>query len=99
MFLATSDYFFKYLIGCAFFSSMITFLDIPHQAYCFVTKAKNWYFDLAYNYAISLSVFIIVLIYSTVAPVLTIIGCCFFYIKVSHQKSYVIYSTWLISTT
>jgi hypothetical protein len=82
MFLATSDYFLKYLIGCAFFSSMITFLDIPHQAYCLVTKAKDWYFDLAYNYAISLSVFIIVLIYSTVAPILTIIGCCFFYIKV-----------------
>jgi hypothetical protein len=82
MVLGTSDYFLKYLIGCAFFSNIIALLDIPHKLWKMISKKDDWFFDLGYNYAFSLSIFVIALLYSTTAPLSSVCGFFFFLIKV-----------------
>lgn len=71
---------------------MVSFLDIPHHLYMYFKKLTSkysdeleddWYFDLGYQYAFSISVFIVTLIFSASAPLLAICGCLFFTIKVS----------------
>lgn len=71
---------------------MITFLDLPHHFYLMFKNIfrsykkelrDDWYFDLAYHYAFSLSIFIIALIFSSAAPLMTFFGFLFFFIKVS----------------
>jgi hypothetical protein len=42
----------------------------------------DWYFDLGYHYAFSVSIFLITLIFSSSAPLLPIFGFLFFSIKV-----------------
>jgi hypothetical protein len=94
-FIQQSDYFLRYLIQCTFLTNMLAFLDIPHFLYMkkkqFSAKYSDeleddWYFDLGYHYAFSISMFIITLIFSTSAPLLTIFGCFFFSIKVTFAR-------------
>ena len=72
---------------------MVTILDIPHHLYKW-WKIKtspyskmfeiedDWYFDIGYSYAISLSIFIIGLIYSATVPLIPLFTCHYFAIKV-----------------
>jgi hypothetical protein len=92
-FLRSSNYFLRYLIQCTFLSNMIAFLDIPHFMYMYMKKLTSkysdeleddWYFDLGYHYAFSVSIFIITLIFSVSVPLLPIFGCTFFSIKVNN---------------
>jgi hypothetical protein len=73
---------------------MVAILDIPHHAYLFWKRhtsvfsklyeiEDDWYFDLGYQYAFSLSIFIIALIYSATVPLIPFIATLFFGIKVS----------------
>ena len=95
-FLNTSEFFIAYLIQCTFLSNMIAILDIPHHAYLFWKRytspfskiyeiEDDWYFDLGYQYAFSLSIFIIALIYSATVPIIPVIATFFFGIKVSQS--------------
>jgi|LauGreDrversion4_2_1035121.scaffolds.fasta_scaffold136758_2 quinol-cytochrome oxidoreductase complex cytochrome b subunit len=69
---------------------MIAFLDIPHTLYMYLKRGfrkyndemeDDWYFDLGYQYAFSISVFIMTLIFVVSAPLLSIAGWLFFLIK------------------
>jgi len=89
-FMGMSDYFLKYLIQCTFLSNIIAFLDIPHKLYMFFKNRfskydedipDDWYFDLGYQYAFSISVFLMTLIFVASAPHLSIFGCLFFVMK------------------
>lgn len=90
---------------------MVTILDIPHHLYMWL-KIKmspfsnlyevedDWYFDMGYSYAISLSIFIIGLIYSATVPLIPVFTSLFFAIKVSFCVFCLeFYSMWLTSTT
>ena len=70
---------------------MVAFLDIPHYMYMYIKKltAKysdeledDWYFDLGYNYAFSINIFVIALIFSSSAPLMPAFATLFFSIKV-----------------
>ena len=78
-------------------SNMVTMLDIPHHLYMWLkikmSPFKNlyeveddWYFDIGYAYAISLSIYIIGLIYSSTVPLIPIFTSLFFFIKVSYYN-------------
>ena len=69
---------------------MIAFLDIPHHMYMYMKRVfskysseqlDDWYFDLGYQYAFSLSIFVIGFVFSVSAPLLSIFGFLFFSIK------------------
>lgn len=86
-FMGMSDYFLKYLIQCTFLTNIIAFLDIPHKLYMFFKNRfrkydedipDDWYFDLGYQYAFSISVFLMTLIFVASAPHMSIFGCLFF---------------------
>lgn len=89
-FMRMSDYFLRYLIQCTFLSNIIAFLDIPHKLYMFFKNRfskydedipDDWYFDLGYQYAFSISVFLMTLVFVASAPLLSIFGCLFFVMK------------------
>ena len=71
---------------------MVTIIDFPHHLYIWwKTKTSpyskmfeiedDWYFDIGYSYAISLSIFIIGLIYSGTVPLIPLFTCQYFAIK------------------
>jgi hypothetical protein len=67
-------------------------LDLPHYLYKkyllyfskYATDQEDkWYFDLGYQYAFSLSIFTIAMIYSVSTPLIPIFGSIFFALKVN----------------
>jgi hypothetical protein len=71
-------------------------LDLPHYIYvkmkkCCTKKRKymetkfedDWYFDIGYHFAFSITVFTVVFIFSVAAPLIPIFGFLFFTLKVS----------------
>jgi hypothetical protein len=64
-------------------------LDIPHTLYLKMAAKKpnqrgvkdEWYFDYAYFFAFNFSVFIIVLVFSISAPLLSMFGLIYFAIR------------------
>ena len=79
-----------YLIQISFITNSVAMLDLAHLIYLKILRCRSyaqrvlddWYFDFAYHYAFVISVFILVLIFSVSAPLLTIFGFGFFSIKV-----------------
>ena len=49
-------------------------------------QEDDWYFDLGYQYAYSMSIFIIALVYSISVPLMSVFGCLFFFFKVKHNS-------------
>jgi len=69
-------------------------LDVPHYLYLlmkrFLTKSKqylqdeivdDWFFDLGYHFAFSLTIFTIVFIFSAAVPLIPAFGFIFFGFK------------------
>ncbi|TNV83763.1 hypothetical protein FGO68_gene13698 [Halteria grandinella] len=88
-FLESQDFFMTYIIQLTFVSNSFAMLDLAHWTYLKVTKGggstnavkDDWYFDYAYFFAFNLSAFIIVLVFSVSAPLISILGLCYFTIR------------------
>ena len=88
--------FLIYLIHVMFLQNSFSILDLPHHAYLKFRKwqmsrknyKKNkevedhWYFDIAYHFGTTITLFIVILNYSTLSPLIPIFGFFFFTIKV-----------------
>ncbi|CDW87165.1 integral membrane protein [Stylonychia lemnae] len=95
-FLKTSEFFLRYIIQCTFMNNIFQLLDAPHQLYLlFVRCCKknrpylkqngrledNWYFDISYHFAFSITVFIIIMIFSASVPLIPLFGFFYFSIR------------------
>ena len=93
-FLKTSEFFLKYIIQCTFMTNMVQILDIPHFLYIkmkrFFFKSQiyeeddvidDWYFDLGYQFAFSITIFTIVFLFSAAVPLIPLFGFLFFAFK------------------
>ena len=93
-FIKNSYFFLRYAIQVAFISNGIQLLALPQF---FVKKMRvllassdyekfyqsmiKKYFDYGYNYSFSITVFMLILCFSTTIPLITPFGALFFYIK------------------
>ncbi|CDW80277.1 integral membrane protein [Stylonychia lemnae] len=93
-FLKTSEFFLKYIIQCTFMTNIVQILDIPHFIYMklkrLFMKSRNyeqdeieddWYFDLGYHFAFSITIFSVVYIFSAAVPLIPLFGFLFFAFK------------------
>lgn len=75
-------YLIQYVIQVSLMSNFIQLLAIPHTLFNLYYKCKPvTYFDYAYNYAFSLSIFMIVICISPILPILPPLGVLFFFTK------------------
>jgi len=93
-FIRNSYFFLRYAIQVTFISNGIQLLALPQF---FVKKMRvllassdyekfyasmiKKYFDYGYNYSFSITVFMLIICFSTTIPLITIFGALFFYIK------------------
>ena len=93
-FIRNSYFFLRYAIQVTFISNGIQLLALPQF---FVKKMRvllassdyekfyasmiKKYFDYGYNYSFSITVFMLIIVFSTTIPLITIFGALFFYIK------------------
>ena len=82
---------------------MVTILDIPHFMYMWMKRTcsrkkrfnneieDDWYFDLGYNFAFSITIFTVVYIFSASVPLISFFGFLFFVFKYNVDKYNFVY--------
>ena len=82
---------------------MVTILDIPHFLYMWMKRTcsrrkrfddeveDDWYFDLGYNFAFSITIFTVVYIFSASVPLISFFGFLFFALKYFVDKYNFVY--------
>lgn len=93
-FLKTSEFFLKYIIQCTFMTNIVQVLDIPHYLYIRMKKLfmssniyeeeeveDDWYFDLGYHFAFSITIFTVIFLFSAAVPLIPLFGFLFFTFK------------------
>lgn len=102
-FLGTSEFFLKYIIQCSFITNVVALLDIPHHVYIWMKKVSSnrkqfkdevvddWYFDLGYNFAFSITIFTVIYIFSVSVPLISLFGFIFFALKYFVDKYNFVY--------
>lgn len=96
--LKSSEFFLRYIIQLTFISNIIQLLDLPHYFYlCFKKKVcrrkrksskeskleDDWFFDIGYHFAFSITIFTLVFLFSTAVPLIPIFGFLYFAFKVN----------------
>lgn len=98
-FLQTSEFFLKYIIQCTFMTNIIQILDLPHYLYMTMKKflmrsrayledevEDDYYFDLGYHFAFSITIFTVIFIFSAAVPLIPCFGFLFFGFKYMIDK-------------
>lgn len=93
-FLKTSEFFLKYIVQCTFMTNIVQILDIPHFIYMKLKRLfmrsqiyeedeieDDWYFDLGYHFAFSITIFTVIYIFSAAVPLIPLFGFLFFAFK------------------
>jgi len=99
----STEFFFRFLIQITFLSCTVQLLAAPY----FATKKfkkwvsneykdehwefQEWFFNISYSIPYNLAIFTLVLIFSTIVPLILPLGSVFFYIKYLLDKYNLIY--------